>query len=87
MKKYIDIDEELIRTEVYGGYGSSVPDPDRQGTVALKNSIVSLGYTTDYDIDSLYNTSIYQKALNSLIEEAPDDEIYANLQKHFDQYE
>ena len=55
--------------------------------MALKNSIVSLGYTTDYDIDSLYNTSIYQKALNSLIEEAPDDEIYANLQKHFDQYE
>ncbi len=87
VKKYIDIDEELIRTEVYGGYGSSVPDPDKQGTVALKNSIVSLGYTTDYDIDSLYNTSIYQKALNSLIEEAPDDEIYANLQKHFDQYE
>ena len=51
VKKYIDIEENLINTEVYGGYGTSVPDPDKQGTVALKNSIVELGYTEDYDID------------------------------------
>ena len=43
VKKYIDIEEDLINTEVYGGYGTSVPDPDKQGTVALKNSIVELG--------------------------------------------
>ena len=28
VKKYIDIEEDLINTEVYGGYGTSVPDPD-----------------------------------------------------------
>ena len=85
--QYIDIEENLINTEVYGGYGTSVPDPDKQGTVALKNSIVELGYTEDYDIDKLYNTEIYKNALASLIKENPGDKIYAELQEHFDKYE
>ncbi len=87
VKKYIDIDEALIKTEVYGGYGTSVPDPDKQGTVALKKSIVELGYTEDYDIDKLYNTDIYKEALESLIQENPDDKIYIQLKKHFDEFE
>ncbi len=87
VKKYIDIEEDLINTEVYGGYGTSVPDPDKQGTVALKDSIVELGYTEDYDIDKLYNTDIYKNALASLIKENPDDTVYAELQKHFDEFE
>lgn len=87
VKKYIDIEEDLINTEVYGGYGTSVPDPDKQGTITLKNSIVELGYTEDYDIEKLYNTDIYKNALASLIKENPDDKIYAELQNHFDKYE
>ena len=87
VKKYIDIDEEFIKTEVYGGYGSSNPDPDKQGTTALKKSIVELGYTEDYDINAVYNTEIYKKALDSLISESPDDKVYAELKAHFDQFE
>ena len=87
VQKYIDIEEDLINTEIYGGYGTSVPDPDKQGTVALKNSIVELGYTEDYDIDKLYNTDIYKNALESLINENPDDKIYEELKKHFDEFE
>ena len=87
VKKYIDIDEKLINTEVYGGYGTSVPDPDKKGTAALKDSIVELGYTEDYDIDKLYNTDIYKEALADLIKENPDDKVYADLQKHFDEFE
>ena len=87
VKKYIDIDEEFIKTEVYGGYGTSVPDPDKQGTKALKDSIVNLGYTDDYDIDKLYNTSIYSEALDSLLAESPDDAVYKELKEHFTQFE
>ena len=87
VKKYIDIEEDLINTEVYGGYGTSVPDPDKQGTITLKNSIVELGYTEDYDIEKLYNTDIYKNALASLIKENPEDKVYAELQNHFDKYE
>ncbi len=87
VKKYIDIDDELIKTEVYGGYGTSIPDPDKKGTVALKDSVVELGYTDDYDIDKLYNTEIYKNALESLIKEYPDDTVYAELKTHFDEFE
>ena len=87
VKAYIDIDEEFIRTEVYGGYGASNPDPDKQGTKALKDSIVELGYTEDYDIDSLYNTTIYETALNQILAEHPDDKIYNELKAHFDEFE
>lgn len=87
VKKYIDIDEDYIKTEVYGGYSVSSPDPDKQGTVALKNTIVELGYTEDYDIEKLYNTEIYKKALESLLAEKPDDSVYKSLKEHFDQFE
>jgi NitT/TauT family transport system substrate-binding protein len=87
IKKYIDIDEDYIRTEVYGGYGFSKPDPDKKGTIALKNTIVELGYTEDYDIERLYNTNIYEKALDSILAENPDDAVYKELKAHFDEFE
>lgn len=86
VKKYIDIDEEFIDTEVYGGYSVSSPDPDKQGTLTLKDTIVELGYTEDYDIEPLYNTDIYKNALDSILSEN-SDEIYGSLKEHFDDYE
>ena len=86
VKKYIDIDEEFIDTEVYGGYSLSSPDPDKKGTLTLKDTIVELGYTEDYDIEPLYNTAIYKAALDSILAEG-SDEIYKSLQEHFSAYE
>ena len=86
VKKYIDIENDLIETEVYGGYSVSSPDPDKQGTVTLKDTIVDLGYTDDYDIESYYNTDIYKNALASIIAEGSDD-IYKELEEHFNEYE
>ena len=86
VKKYIDIDEKFIETEVYGGYSVSSPDPDKKGTVTLKETIVELGYTEDFDIEPHYNTDIYKKALDSILAEGTDD-IYTSLKEHFDDYE
>ena len=86
VKKYIDIDEDFIDTEVYGGYSVSSPDPDKKGTLTLKDTIVDLGYTEDYDIEPHYNTAIYKKALDSILAENSDD-IYKSLKEHFDDYE
>ncbi len=86
VKTYIDIDEAFIDTEVYGGYSVSSPDPDKKGTLTLKNTIVELGYTEDYDIEPLYNTEIYKAALDSILAEGEDD-IYQSLKEHFDAYE
>ena len=87
VKKYVDIDPERIRFEVYGGNSDSNPDPDKIATTQLKNQVVEAGYTKDYDIDKFYNTEIYQKALNSIINEFPDDAIYQSLKDHFDKYQ
>ena len=86
VKKYIDIDEEFIDTEVYGGYSVSSPDPDKQGTITLKDTIIELGYTNDYDIEPYYNTDIYRNALESILSENSDD-IYKSIKEHFDDYE
>ena len=87
VKKYIDISPDYIETEVYGGYSSSIPDPDKQGTKNLKDTVVELGYTKDYDIEPLYNIDIYKAALDSLIAENPKDKIYQELKEHFEKYE
>ncbi|MBR1824173.1 MAG: ABC transporter substrate-binding protein [Ruminococcus sp.] len=86
VKQYIDIEDDLINVELYDGFATSSPDPDKQGTIALKNTIVELGYTEDYDIEPLYNTAIYERALNSILAE-DNDEIYNSLQEHFNDYE
>lgn len=83
IKNYIDIDESAIDTEVYGGYGTSYPDPDTIASAALKDAIVSLGYTDDFDVDSHFNTSVYKAALDSLTEQDPENEILQELQTHF----
>jgi len=87
VKKYIDIDEDFIETEVYGGYSVSSPDPDKKGTLTLKDTIVELGYTEDYDIEPHYNTDIYKKALDSILSENSSDDVYKSLKEHFDDYE
>ena len=87
VKKYIDIDEDYIKTEVYGGYGTSNPDPDKQGIAALKQTIVDLGYTEDYDLDPLFNLAVYETALKSLLAENPADPVYLAQKEHFDQYQ
>lgn len=85
--KYIDIDPDLIEIEVYGGFSSSHPDPDKQATVRLKEDIVSLGLIDDYNIESYYNTEIYQTALSQILETYPDEPVYQEMQKHFDEFE
>ena len=86
VKKYIDIDEDFINTEVFGGYSVSSPAPDKKGTITLKDTIVDLGHIEDCDIEPHYNTDIYKTALESIIAEGSDD-IYKSLQDHFNEYE
>jgi NitT/TauT family transport system substrate-binding protein len=85
VKKYIDIEDDLLRTEIYGGYSFSVPDPDRIATAELKEKVVEFGYTEDYDIDTLYNTDIYKNALDSILYEYPDDAVYKELAIRFEE--
>jgi len=85
--KYIPLERDLVEYEVYGGHSVSNPDPDKQATISLKEGVVEFGYTTDYDINPLYNTEIYKTALDELLKENPDDKIYQDQLAHFEKYE
>ena len=87
VKKYINIEEDDIRVEVYGGFSSSNPDPDRIATINVKDRAVDVGIYKDFDIESHINTEIYEEALNSILKESPDDAVYKSLKDHFDKYE
>jgi NitT/TauT family transport system substrate-binding protein len=80
---YIDIDKEFIRYEVYGGHGASHPDPDKAPTVTLHDNVIEFGYTTDYDIEPLYNTAIYKAALDTVVAENPGDPVYDSMLARF----
>jgi len=85
--KYITIEASQIEYEVYGGHAKSIPDPDKKGTTALKEGVVEFGYTggVDYDIEKLYNISIYKAALDQILADNPDDKVYQELKSHFDE--
>jgi NitT/TauT family transport system substrate-binding protein len=82
---YIPVEKSQIEYEVYGGHVVSVPDPDKIATEHLQHEVVDFGYTdgVDYDINTLYNTDIYKAALDSIIAEYPDDEVYRGLAERF----
>jgi NitT/TauT family transport system substrate-binding protein len=85
--KYIPLSRDLVEYEIYGGHSVSRPDPDKQATISLKEGVVAFGYTKDYDIEPLYNTTIYKAALDELLKANPKDPIYKDLLSHFNQYE
>jgi NitT/TauT family transport system substrate-binding protein len=87
VNKYIPLDSNLVEYEIYGGHSVSKPDPDKKGTVSLKEGVVAFGYTNDYDIEPLYDTSIYKSALDALIKENPNNAVYKDLLDHFNRYE
>lgn len=88
VKTYIDIPEDEIEYEVFTpDYCDSNPDPDYQATLALKDNAVEFGYLKDFDLSKHYNTSIYDKALSELEAADSSNTYYAELRKHFAQYE
>jgi NitT/TauT family transport system substrate-binding protein len=87
VNKYIPLARDLVEYEVYGGHSVSRPDPDKTATVALKEGVVAFGYTNDYDIEALYNTAIYKRALDELAAASPNDPVYRDLLDHFNRYE
>lgn len=74
-------------TYEYGDLGLS-PDPNIKGIVNYYNGMKLSGYIdpdTDVKIEDHIDTSIYEEALNSLLEEEPDNEYLLELQKAFEE--
>ncbi|MGE4283411.1 MAG: ABC transporter substrate-binding protein [Clostridia bacterium] len=84
ISKYVKIDKDVIKAETYGGYMYSIPDPDKAGVVEFWNLMNKSGYiTSDLEIENYINTSIYKNALDNVLKQYPNDEVYKKLKADF----
>ncbi len=83
--KYVDIDKEILKAETYGKFISSNPDPDKDATIAFYDAMVNLDYVKPFDIEAGIDTSLYEEALDSIIEENPNDATYKSLVAYHNQ--
>jgi len=84
ISKYVQIDKDVIRTEVYGPYTDSNPNPDKAAVVKFWGLMNKAGYiSSDKKIEDYINTSIYKNALDEIIGKYPDDPMYQKLKAEF----
>ena len=82
--KYLDLDVELLEEETYF-HSINNPDPDEKKTVTFYNAMKELGYlddSSDIDITLSVNNEIYEKALDGLLSDDPDNSFYKGLKEY-----
>ncbi len=77
----LEIDEDTLRSQVYEyGHLGLNPNPDIKNTSEFFQAMVDIGYSEgNVDITDYIDASVYEDALNELLEEEPDNEIYLEL--------
>ncbi|ADU73467.1 NitT/TauT family transport system substrate-binding protein [Acetivibrio thermocellus AD2] len=82
--KYAKVDKDIIKEETYGGHIYSIPDPDKEGVIRFWDLINKSGYiSSDLNIEDFIDTSIYKLALEDVLKEYPNDEVYKKLKADF----
>lgn len=81
-KKYLDMDEKLLEGEIYN-HSVNNPDPDRKKTETFYHAMDELGYITNpVNITDYINSTIYEEALQELLDESPDNAYYQYLKTY-----
>ncbi len=82
--KYVKLDKDLIRKAYYEGFLDQSTDPNRDGVKNFWHTMQASEFvTSQVDISSFVDSSIYEAALNRLLEENPQDPYWKDLQKVF----
>ncbi len=77
----LSIDETTLRNQLfeYGHVGIG-PNPDRKNTAEFYQAMVDIGYSQgNIDINDYIDTSLYTEALQELMKEYPDSQVYKDL--------
>ena len=76
-----DIDEDVIREQIYEyGHLSLNPSPSKKDIEKFYASMVDIGYANGgINIDDYIDVSVYEDALDQLIAEYPDNQLYQQL--------
>lgn len=80
------IEEDILINELYGyGHLGLSPNPDVKNTTQYYQAMVDIGYTEgNVDIADYIDASLYIEALDELLAEDPDNEIYLALKAESD---
>jgi NitT/TauT family transport system substrate-binding protein len=74
ISKYLKLDRAVLQKAYYEGYLDQTSDPNVDGIVRFwKTMIKSEFVTSDKDITQFIDTKIYEKALNQVAKENPND--------------
>jgi NitT/TauT family transport system substrate-binding protein len=77
ISKYLKLDRALIQKAYYEGYLDQTSDPNVAGIVRFWKIMLKSDFIqSDKDITKFIDTKVYEKALNSLAKENPNDEFW-----------
>ncbi|WP_374724441.1 ABC transporter substrate-binding protein [Calidifontibacillus erzurumensis] len=86
IKKYVDVDPQIIEKDIYGGYVDQSADPNKKAILQMRDTMVDIGYLKDdKDISPSIRTEAYKEALDQLLNEEPNDPFYQSLLKRFEE--
>lgn len=84
IKKYVDVDPNIIEKDIYGGYVDQSADPNKNAILSMRQTMVDIGYLKkEKDISPIIHTEGYKEALDQLIKENPNDAFYQELLTRF----
>lgn len=85
-QKGIQADKEVLEDQLYNyGHLGLSPNPDVKNSVEFYEAMTDIGYAQGtVDLHDYIDASVYIDALNELLEENPDNEIYKELKAESD---
>ena len=78
-KEYMKVDDKVINTIVNEGHSNYSSDPSKEKVEQMWEQMKSIGYVEnvdDIDVNDYVNVDLYERALNELIDENPEDSYY-----------
>lgn len=80
VQKYVDVEEDSLKKDTYE-YDTQIanPDPDITGMKNFYDALVDTDFVEEFDISQGLSAELYDKALNAVAAESPDDEVYKYL--------
>jgi NitT/TauT family transport system substrate-binding protein len=85
--KYYNVEESVLRNHLYEyGHISYHPDPLTKRFLELYDQLVQIGYINGgVDLNKFIDTSMYKEALDQILAEFPDDPIYLDMKKYYEE--
>ena len=80
---YVDVDKESLKKDTYE-YDSQIanPDPDIVGMNNFYDALLDTGFIKEFDISKGLSSDLYDKALNDVLKEDPDNSVYKYLAEY-----